>query len=81
MQPLLVQKIVGILLVLFSTMMLVPVAVGLGYGEHNLQAFLFAFGITCGAGALLRHSRKGDVAMAYSLHRGRAEAIEAIAPR
>lgn len=29
--------------------------------------------------ALLRHIRKGDVAMAYSLHRGRAEAIEAVA--
>lgn len=53
MQPLLVQKIIGILLILFSTIMLVPVAVGLWYGEHNLQNFLFAFGITFGTGTLL----------------------------
>ncbi len=53
MQLLLVQKIIGVLLILFSTIMLVPAAVGLWYGEHSAQTFLIAFGVTVGAGALL----------------------------
>ena len=46
-----VQKIIGLLLMIFSTSMLPPVAVSLIYGDGSWAAFVQGFGITaiCGA--------------------------------
>ena len=52
-----ILRITGVLLMLFSIAMVVPVAVALFYGEDTIATFLAAFGITFGAGAALRFSR------------------------
>jgi trk system potassium uptake protein len=56
-----IQRILGILLMLFSTSMLPAAMVGLYYGEQALEAFVVAFGITALAGLLIwlpaRHQR------------------------
>lgn len=49
----LVQKVLGVMLMLFGPVMLVPVLVGLLYGEDELRPFLLAFTATVGAGFLL----------------------------
>ena len=48
-----VLRITGALLLLFSTAQLVPVAVALFYNESTIPAFLTAFAITAGTGAVL----------------------------
>ena len=48
-----IQRIIGILLMLFSTSMLLPAAVGLYYGEHAREAFLIGFAITLSVGCLV----------------------------
>src|SRR5690554_6431838 len=48
-----IQRIIGILLMLFSTSMLLPAAVGLYYGEHAREAFLIGFAITLSVGGLV----------------------------
>ena len=53
MNLLLVQKIIGILLMLFSIIMLPPALVDLLYAEQNLRTFLLVFAITLGVGFLL----------------------------
>ena len=53
MQLLAIQRILGLLLVLFSLTMLPPAAVSLYYEDHQQQAFLFAYLLLLGAGALL----------------------------
>ncbi|WP_022960803.1 TrkH family potassium uptake protein [Halopseudomonas pelagia] len=56
-----IQRILGILLMLFSTSMLPAVAVGFFYGEQAREAFMVAFLITMVAGFLIwfpaRHQR------------------------
>ena len=52
-----ILRITGVLLMLFSIAMVVPVAVALFYGEDTVATFLVAFAITFGAGAALRFSR------------------------
>lgn len=56
-----IQRILGILLMLFSTSMLPAVAVGFFYGEQAREAFMVAFLITMVAGYLIwfpaRHQR------------------------
>ncbi len=57
-----VQRILGLLLMLFSVTMLPPLVVSLGYGDGAYQAFLVAFGITLVVGALswlpVRHQHR-----------------------
>ena len=53
MRLLLVQRVLGILLMMFSWAMLAPAAVGLLYGESNLHPFLLSFAIALGAGFVL----------------------------
>ena len=53
MHLLLVQRVLGVLLSFFSVMLLVPVPVGLLYGEGNLHPFVIAFVITLGVGLAL----------------------------
>ena len=53
MHLLLLQRMLGVVLALFSVVMLVPVPVGLLYGESGLRAFTLAFGITLGIGLAL----------------------------
>jgi trk system potassium uptake protein TrkH len=48
-----VQRIFGLLLVLFSLTMLPPMAVGLHYKDGNWQPFLYAFGALALLGALV----------------------------
>ncbi|MGB3596080.1 MAG: potassium transporter TrkG, partial [Pseudomonas neustonica] len=48
-----IQRIIGILLMLFSTSMLPAAGVGLYYNEPAMQAFLSGFLITMVAGALI----------------------------
>jgi len=48
-----VQRILGLLLMLFSTSMLPPVAVSLWFGDTTAQAFLSGFGVTLAAGLLI----------------------------
>ena len=48
-----VLRITGALLLLFSSAQLVPVAVALFYNESTIPAFLTAFAITAGTGAVL----------------------------
>ncbi|MBQ0744129.1 MAG: potassium transporter, partial [Pseudomonas sp.] len=56
-----IQRILGILLMLFSTSMLPAVAVGFFYGEQAREAFIVAFLITMVAGVVIwlpaRHQR------------------------
>lgn len=56
-----IQRILGILLMLFSTSMLPAAAVGFHYGEHAREAFLVGFAITLVVGLLVwlpvRHRR------------------------
>ncbi|MCO5786931.1 potassium transporter [Pseudomonas sp. G11-1] len=56
-----IQRILGILLMLFSTSMLPAAAVGFHYGEHAREAFLVGFAITLVIGLLVwlpvRHRR------------------------
>ncbi len=53
MQYAAVQKVLGLLLTLFSFAMLPPVAVSFIYQEGTAQPFLVAFGIILGAGILI----------------------------
>ena len=53
MHLLLVQRALGILLMLFSLVMLAPPVIGLVYGERDLHPFLLSFGAAFGAGLLL----------------------------
>jgi trk system potassium uptake protein TrkH len=57
-----VQRVLGILLMLFSVTMLPPAAVGLGYGDGEVQPFLLAFALQLALGATIwvpvRHSRQ-----------------------
>lgn len=48
-----IQRILGILLMLFSTSMLPAAAVGYHYGEHAREAFLVGFAITLCVGLLV----------------------------
>ena len=48
-----VQRILGLLLMLFSTSMLPPIAVSLMYGDGSWAAFMHGFGITVISGALI----------------------------
>ncbi len=41
-----IQRIVGLLLMLFSTSMLTPIIVGIVYSDATWQSFLFSFAIT-----------------------------------
>ena len=41
-----IQRIVGLLLMLFSTSMLTPIIVGMVYSDATWQSFLFSFAIT-----------------------------------
>ena len=53
MQPLLVQKVISILLLLFSPIMLAPAVVGVLYGENEIEIFVIASVMTAGIGLLL----------------------------
>lgn len=53
MHYLLIQRVVGLLLVLFSVTLLPPVAVSWLYDDGAARAFLIAFGITVGTGSVL----------------------------
>lgn len=53
MRLLLVQKIIGIFLMIFSAVMLLPAVVSFAYGEEDAIAFLGAFGLTLGTGFIL----------------------------
>ncbi len=55
-----ILRITGVLLMLFSIAMIVPVGVGLFYGEDTAGPFLTAFGITFGTGAVLRFATRSD---------------------
>lgn len=48
-----VGKIIGMLLCIEAVSLLLPLGVSLAYGEHDWQAFLYAFLITSGAGGLM----------------------------
>ncbi|MEO0995915.1 MAG: TrkH family potassium uptake protein [Pseudomonadota bacterium] len=48
-----VQRIVGLLLMMFSVTMLPPVAVSLIYSDENILPFVLGFGLTLTSGALL----------------------------
>ncbi|QKT03498.1 potassium transporter [Ectothiorhodospiraceae bacterium 2226] len=48
-----VQRILGLLLMLFSISMLPPALVGLYYGDGAVAAFLIGFAITAGAGLVI----------------------------
>ncbi|RJS91246.1 TrkH family potassium uptake protein [Salinisphaera sp. Q1T1-3] len=41
-----VQRVLGVLLMIFSASMLVPAGVGLGYGDGEVPAFLIGFAVT-----------------------------------
>lgn len=60
MQTTMVFKILGLMLMIFSFSMLVPVAVAAIYGEDTFQTFFLSFAITFSLGTLLwlPHSRK-----------------------
>lgn len=45
-----IARVLGVLLMLFSLTLLVPLPVSLGYGDNNYMAFLIGFGITFTAG-------------------------------
>lgn len=47
------QRVVGLLLMIFSTSMLAPAAVGLIYGDGEVRAFLLGFCVTLLSGVLL----------------------------
>ena len=53
-----ILRVTGVLLMLFSVAMVVPVAVAFFYGEPTAGTFLAAFAITFGAGALFRFSQR-----------------------
>lgn len=53
MQRLAVQRVLGLLLMLFSFTMLPPAAVGLFYGDGAIMPFIDAFALTIGSGVLL----------------------------
>jgi len=52
MQLLVIQRILGLLLMVFSVTMLPPVLVGLWYGEDGLVSFIDAFAVTLATGFL-----------------------------
>jgi trk system potassium uptake protein TrkH len=53
MQLLVIQRILGLLLMIFSSTLLPPVAIGLYYGDGSVAPFLEAFGLTIAFGFLL----------------------------
>jgi len=57
-----VQRVLGLLLMIFSSSMLVPMVMGLAYGDGEAHAFLIGFLITLGTGLLawlpVRHVRR-----------------------
>jgi trk system potassium uptake protein TrkH len=48
-----VQRILGLMLVMFSLTLLVPVAVSLGFGDGHWQPFILAMAIVAGVGLVL----------------------------
>ena len=46
MQLLVIQRILGLLLMIFSSTLLPPVAIGLYYGDGSVAPFLEAFSLT-----------------------------------
>ena len=48
-----IQRIVGLLLMVFSTTLLPPAVIGMVYGDGGVADFLAAFGLVLGSGALL----------------------------
>lgn len=55
-----VQRIVGLLLMIFSTTMLPPLVVSLLYDDGAARAFLTGFGVTLGIGALAWFPVRGE---------------------
>ncbi len=53
MQYIVIQRITGLLLILFSSTLLPPIIVSYGYGDGALEAFLSAFSITFIVGLIL----------------------------
>ncbi len=53
MQILVIQKVLGLLLMVFSTTMLPPALVGWLYGDGAVRPFLIGFGLTLATGVLL----------------------------
>ena len=57
-----VQRVLGILLMIFSTSMLVPMIMGMAYGDGEADAFAIGFVITLLTGLLawlpVRHVRR-----------------------
>ena len=53
MQLLVIQRILGLLLMIFSSTLLPPVAIGLYYGDGSVAPFLEAFSLTIAFGFLL----------------------------
>jgi len=57
-----VQRVLGLLLMMFSTSMLVPMLIGLGYGDGEVDAFAAGFAITLFTGLIMwlpvRHVRR-----------------------
>ena len=48
-----VQRILGMLLMLFSTSMLPPIVASLWYHDDSTNAFIYGFAVTLIAGALI----------------------------
>lgn len=45
-----ITRVLGVLLMMFSLTLLVPIAISLWYDDHNYMTFLYSFGITFSAG-------------------------------
>src|SRR5690554_2436668 len=59
-----IARVLGVLLMLFSLTLLVPLPISLGYGDNNYLAFLIGFGITFAAGVAVWipvHNCKGEL--------------------
>ncbi len=64
MHPAVILRILGLLLMVYSSTMLLPVLVSLIYGDGGARQFLYAFAITLVAGLLCWlpvQNRKGDL--------------------
>jgi len=55
-----ILRVTGILLMLFSLVLLVPAGVGWIYGEDTILTFATAFGITASAGLIMALSSRGE---------------------
>ena len=54
-----ILRIIGVLLWLEALSMLLPLAVALYYGEHDINAFLLTIGIAVASGSILGSQSKG----------------------